>query len=79
VALSSGTGKTFWLEGLGQLAVEAGLKVAWFSLEELGVLVRRHRADDSVSRAVQAILGAKFQNSGRRVGCQDSQIKCVVD
>jgi DNA replication protein DnaC len=30
----SGTGKTFWLEGLGQLAVEAGLKVAWFSLEE---------------------------------------------
>jgi DNA replication protein DnaC len=56
----SGTGKTFWLEGLGQLAVEAGLKVAWFSLEELGVLVRRHRADDSVSRAVQAILRARL-------------------
>ena len=33
----SGTGKTFWLEALGQLAVEAGLKVAWFSLEDLGV------------------------------------------
>jgi DNA replication protein DnaC len=56
----SGTGKTFWLEGLGQLAVEAGLKVAWFSLEDLGVLVRRHRADDSVSRAVQAILRARL-------------------
>ncbi len=56
----SGTGKTFWLEGLGQLAVEAGLKVAWFSLEELGVLVRRHRADDSVSKAVKAILRAKL-------------------
>ena len=56
----SGTGKTFWLEGLGQLAVEAGLKVAWFSLEELGVLVRRHRADDSVTRAVRAILRARL-------------------
>src|SRR6516225_8651560 len=58
--LPSGTGKTFWLEGLGQLAVEAGLKVAWFSLEDLGVLVRRHRADDSVTKAVQAILRAKL-------------------
>src|SRR5262245_59853254 len=55
-----GTGNTVWLEGLGQLAVEAGLKVAWFSLEDLGVLVRRHRADDSVSRAVQAILRARL-------------------
>lgn len=56
----SGTGKTFFLEALGQLAVEAGLKVAWFRLEELGVLVRRHRADDSVTRAVQAILRARL-------------------
>ena len=56
----SGTGKTFWLAGLGQLAVEAGLKVAWFSLEDLGVLVRRHRADDSVTKAVTAILRAKL-------------------
>src|SRR5207244_2864891 len=52
------TGKTFWLEGLGQLAVEAGCKVSWFSLEDLGVRLRRQRADDSVSRAVQAILRA---------------------
>src|SRR5438132_626635 len=39
---------------------EAGLKVAWFSLEELGVLVRRHRADDSVTKAVRAILRARL-------------------
>src|SRR5438552_1520240 len=39
----SGTGKTFLLEALGQHAVETGLKVAWFSLEDLGVLLRRHR------------------------------------
>ncbi len=56
----SGTGKTFFLEALGQTAVEAGLKVAWFSLEELGVLVRRHRADDSVTKAVRAILRARL-------------------
>src|SRR5205814_2471697 len=56
----SGTGKTFFLEALGQIAVEVGLKVAWFSLEELGVLVRRHRADDSVTRAVRAILRARL-------------------
>ncbi len=29
----SGTGKTFLLEALGQQAVEAGLKVAWFTLK----------------------------------------------
>jgi DNA replication protein DnaC len=54
----SGTGKTFFLEALGQAAVEAGRRVAWFSLEGLGVLVRRHRADDSVTKAVRAILRA---------------------
>jgi DNA replication protein DnaC len=54
----SGTGKTFFLEALGQAAVEGGRKVAWFSLETLGVLVRRHRADDSVTRAVARILRA---------------------
>ncbi len=45
----SGTGKTMFLEALGHAAVEAGRRVAWFSLESLGVLVRRHRADDSVT------------------------------
>jgi DNA replication protein DnaC len=54
----SGTGKTFFLEALGQLVVEAGKKVAWFSLESLGTLVRRHRADDSVTKAVGRILRA---------------------
>ncbi len=52
----SGTGKTFLLEALGQQAVEQGLKVAWFTLEQLGVLVGRHRADDSVSKAIGRVL-----------------------
>ncbi|MEO6205494.1 MAG: IS21-like element helper ATPase IstB [Mycobacteriales bacterium] len=54
----SGTGKTFLLEALGQKAVEQGLKVAWFTLEQLGVLVGRHRADDSVSKAIARVLRA---------------------
>jgi DNA replication protein DnaC len=54
----AGTGKTFLLEALGQAAVEAGKHVAWFTLEALGVLVRRHRADDSVTKAIARILRA---------------------
>jgi DNA replication protein DnaC len=54
----AGTGKTFFLEALGQAAVEAGKHVAWFTLEALGVLVRRHRADDSVTKAITRVLRA---------------------
>ena len=54
----SGTGKTFLLEALGQQAVEQGLKVAWFTLEDLGALLRRHRADDTVTKAIARVLRA---------------------
>ncbi len=54
----SGTGKTFLLEALGQQAVEQGLHVAWFTLEDLGGLIRRHRADDTVSKAIGRVLRA---------------------
>lgn len=52
----SGTGKTFFLEALGQQAIEGGMRVAWFTLEDLGTLVRSHRADDTITRAVARIL-----------------------
>ena len=54
----SGTGKTFLLEALGQAAVQDGRHVAWFTLEQLGVLIRAHRADDSVTKAIARILRA---------------------
>jgi DNA replication protein DnaC len=54
----AGTGKTFLLEALGQQAVAAGKHVAWFTLEHLGVIVRRHRGDDSVTKAITRILRA---------------------
>ncbi|WP_449657379.1 ATP-binding protein [Streptomyces evansiae] len=52
----SGTGKSHFTEALGQTAVEAGLTVAWFTIEDLGALVRRHRADDSIARALAKIV-----------------------
>jgi DNA replication protein DnaC len=54
----SGTGKTHFLEALGQACVDAGHKVSWFSLEHLGALVRRHGADDTAGRAIKRIMRA---------------------
>jgi len=54
----SGTGKTFLLEALGHHAFEAGVRVAWFTLEDLGVMLRPHRADDTVTRAITRVLRA---------------------
>ncbi|HEU5003241.1 MAG TPA: IS21-like element helper ATPase IstB [Actinomycetota bacterium] len=56
----SGTGKSFFLEALGHTAVEAGHRVSWFSLESLGAMVRRCRADDSVAKVVSRILRASL-------------------
>ncbi len=54
----SGTGKSHFLEALGHAAIDNGAHVSWFSLEALGALVRRHRADDTTSRAIRKILRA---------------------
>lgn len=51
----SGTGKSHFCEALGQAAVDAGMTVAWFTIEDLGALVRRHRVDDSVTKAITRI------------------------
>src|SRR3954468_20282408 len=44
----SGTGKSHLLEALGHAAIERGAHVYWFSLEALGILVHRHRVDDTM-------------------------------
>ncbi|MGC0272223.1 IS21-like element helper ATPase IstB [Pseudactinotalea sp. Z1739] len=54
----SGTGKSFFLEALGQQAIEQGLRVSWFTLEDLGALLRRHRADDTITKAIARVLRA---------------------
>ncbi|SNS00870.1 DNA replication protein DnaC [Haloechinothrix alba] len=54
----SGTGKSHFCEALGQRAIDTGLTVSWFSIEDLGSLVTRHRADDSVTKAITRIIRA---------------------
>jgi DNA replication protein DnaC len=54
----SGTGKTLLLEALGQQAIDEGMTVSWFTLEDLGALVRRHRIDDSVNKAITKATAA---------------------
>lgn len=54
----SGTGKTLLLEALGQQAIDEGMTVSWLTLEHLGALVRRHRIDDSVNKAISRATSA---------------------
>jgi DNA replication protein DnaC len=51
----SGTGKTHYLEGLASAAINAGRRVAWFSLESLTATIGRAKADGSVGRVVARI------------------------
>jgi DNA replication protein DnaC len=54
----SGTGKSHLLEALGHAAIAHGAHVSWFSLETLGGLMHRHRADDTMSKAIRKIMRA---------------------
>jgi DNA replication protein DnaC len=54
----SGTGKSHWVEALGHEAIDRGRTVAWHTLESLAALVRRHRADDTVSKAIDRLIRA---------------------
>lgn len=58
VAGPSGTGKSHLVEALGHAAVNNGCHVQWFSLEALGQLVGRHRADGTTSRAIRKLMRA---------------------
>jgi len=51
----SGTGKSHFLEALGRQCVQAGMSVAWTSLEALGELIRRHRVDETIAREISKL------------------------
>jgi len=55
VAGPSGTGKSHFVEALAQTAIEADLRVAWFTLETLTATIGRATADGSAARAVARI------------------------
>jgi DNA replication protein DnaC len=52
----SGTGKSHFIEALGHLAIDRGRAVSWHTLESLAALFRRHRADDSVNKAITKLI-----------------------
>lgn len=52
----SGTGKSHLVEALGHLAIDRGKTVAWHTLESLEGLVRSHRADDTVTKAISKLI-----------------------
>jgi DNA replication protein DnaC len=54
----SGTGKSHLVEALGHLAIDKGKAVAWHTLESLEALLRGHRADGSVSKAIAKLIRA---------------------
>ena len=54
----SGTGKSHFIEALGHLAIDNGKTVAWHTLETLAALLGRHRADDSVNKAIGKLIRA---------------------
>jgi DNA replication protein DnaC len=55
VAGPSGTGKSHFVEALAHTAIEADLRVAWFTLETLAATIGRAKADGSVARTVTRI------------------------
>jgi DNA replication protein DnaC len=52
----SGTGKSHYIEALGHLAIDNGKSVAWHTPETLAALLRRHRADDSITKAISKLI-----------------------
>jgi DNA replication protein DnaC len=56
VAGPSGTGKSHFCEALGHAAINANMTVTWFSVEQLGGLVARHRIDDTITKALRPVL-----------------------
>ncbi len=52
----SGTGKSHFVEALGHLAIDKGKTVTWHTLETLAELLRRHRADDSMTKAMSKLI-----------------------
>jgi DNA replication protein DnaC len=52
------TGKSHLAETLVHAAIDKGKTVAWHTLESLATLLRRHRADNSVSKAIGRLIRA---------------------
>lgn len=60
VAGPSGTGKSHFVEALAHAAIEADLRVSWFTLESLTATLGRAKVDASIARTVSKIVRAEL-------------------
>ena len=58
VAITSGTGKSHFVEALAHAAIDAGLRVSWFTLETLTTTIGRAKVDATVTKTVNRIIRA---------------------
>lgn len=56
----SGTGKSHFVEALGHAVIDAGMKVAWFTLESLTLALSRAKVDASVAKVVARICRSEL-------------------
>lgn len=53
-----GSRQSNFIEAVGHLSIDTGKTVSSHTLETLAALLRRHRADDSISNAISKLIGA---------------------
>jgi DNA replication protein DnaC len=58
IADPSGTGKSHFVEAIADKVIDAGMRVAWFTLESLTATVGRAAVDGTVTRTIQRIIRA---------------------
>jgi len=58
VGVTSGTGKTHFVEALAHKVIDAGMRVSWFTLESLTAAIGRASVDASIARTVARITRA---------------------
>jgi DNA replication protein DnaC len=60
VAGPSGTGKTHLVEALAHAVIDAGLRVAWFTLESLTITLGRAKVDASINKVIARICRSEL-------------------
>jgi len=60
IAGPSGTGKTHFVEALAHKTIDAGMRVAWFTLESLTSTIGRASVDGSVAKTIARITRAEL-------------------
>jgi len=60
IAGPSGTGKSHYVEAIAHKAIDAGMRVAWFTLETLTATIGRAAVDGTVAKTIARITRAEL-------------------